>query len=153
MWSSWRYSGIYSFTMCASAAFGAVGVVHEALVQATGGVAGDLCLQEFAPVFDELAERVVQEASPACDWEIPASPQSGVFDRNKTNVALTLDGTGEQLLKVPDVSTCGEREGWHYDDETAPARVVACPATCTRIQSASAAQVDLLFGCQTVTVE
>ena len=77
-----------------------------------------------------------------------ASPSTG-----KTNVQLTLDGAVEQLPKVPDVSTCGAIEGWHYDDEAAPSKVVACPSTCARIQAAAEAQVDLLFGCQTVTVE
>jgi hypothetical protein len=35
----------------------------------------------------------------------------------------------------------------------APTQVVACPATCTRIQSVAQAQVDLLFGCETVLVQ
>jgi hypothetical protein len=154
MWTMWRYSGIYSFTLCPSAQFGAIGVVHEDLVMRTGGVAGDLCLQEFAPVFDALAEQVVEAAVLACDWDIPASPPGGgTFDPSKTNVQLTLDGAAEPLFKVPDASACGDREGWHYDDETSPAQVVACPATCTRLQNVAQAQVDLLFGCETILVE
>jgi hypothetical protein len=41
-------------------------------------------------------------------------------------VRLTLNGTAEQLLKVPDVSQCSNR-----------------------IQTAASAQVDLQFGCET----
>jgi hypothetical protein len=150
MWSSWRYSGIYSFSLCPSAELGAVGTVYQDLVERTGGVAGDLCLQQFGPVFDELARQVVEAVTLSCDWEIPASPQRGTFDAGRTNVQLTLGGAVEKLFKVPDVSTCGSRDGWHYDSEVDPKKVVACPSTCTRIRAAAKAQVDLLFGCQTV---
>jgi len=153
VWSNWRYSGIYSFSLCPSAQFGAVGAVHEDLVKRTGGVAGDLCLQEFDPVFDALAQGVTTAVTLACDWEIPPSPAGGAFDKGKTNVQLSLDGVVEHPLKVSDASTCGTLEGWHYDDETQPAKVVVCPSTCARIQAAAEAQVDLLFGCQTMTVE
>jgi hypothetical protein len=152
MWSDWRYSGIYSFTLCESAAFGAVGAVHEALVAKTGGVKGDLCLQQFAPVFDELAKQVAATVTLACDWAIPPPPQGETFDKSKSNVQVTLDGAVEQLLKVPDVSQCAAIEGWHYDDEAAPTKVVACPSTCSRIQAAVDAQVDLQFGCETLLV-
>jgi hypothetical protein len=43
--------------------------------------------------------------------------------------------------------------GRFYDNEAAPARVVACPATCARIQAAKRAQVDILFGCETAPLE
>jgi hypothetical protein len=151
MWSSWRYSGIYSFSICPSAELGAVGTVHQELVQRTQGVAGDLCLQEFAPVFNELARQVTAAVTLSCDWEIPA-PQGGVFDRDKTNVRLTVNGAVDQLLKVPEASKCGSVEGWHYDDEANPGHVVVCPVTCRRIQAAKAAQVDLQFGCQTLVL-
>jgi hypothetical protein len=149
MWSSWRYSGIFAFTLCPSAEFGGVGVVYQQLVERTGGVAGDLCLQAFAPVFDELARKVVDVVTLACEWEIPKS-QGGTFDPAKTNVQLALDGALEKPLKVPDAATCGSRDGWHYDNEADPRKVVVCPSTCGRIQAATMAQVDLLFGCQTV---
>ncbi len=152
MWSSWRYSGIFSFTACPSAELGAVGTVHQQLVARTGGVAGDLCLQDFAPVFDKLAQQVADVVALSCDWQIPASPQGGAFDRAKTNVQLTLGSAVEQLRKVPDVSACGSREGWHYDNEAQPTKVVACPKTCERMQAAKDAQVDLQFGCQTLVL-
>jgi hypothetical protein len=105
-------------------------------------------------VFDALAEQVVQSAALACDWDIPASPPgAGTFDSTKTNVQLTLDGAAEQLFKVADATACGDREGWHYDNEASPARVVACPTTCTRLQNVAKAQVDLLFGCETILVQ
>jgi hypothetical protein len=148
MWSHWRYSGIFVIEQCTDGALGGKGIVHNDLVKRTGGVAGDICSKEFKPVFDELAKQVAAAVVLACDWEIPPS-QNGPFDKAKTNVRLSLDGAGEQLFKVPDASKCGAPGGWHYNDEDQPSKVVACPATCKRIQSTRNAQVDLQFGCQT----
>jgi hypothetical protein len=151
MWANWRYSSIYCFTECGELA-AAVGTVHRDLVAMTGGVGGDLCLQDFKPVLDELAAKVVNEVELACDWEIPVAPTTETFDAGKTNVQVNLDGALEPIGKAADAASCGGQDGWHYDDETAPARVVACPATCTRIQAAQSATVDILFGCETVEI-
>ena len=150
MWSSWRYSGIYCFTQCPFASL--IGTVHQELVSTTQGVGGDLCLQDFAPVFDALAQQVAEVVTLACDWEIPPPPAGETFDAGETNVQVELDGTAEILLKAPDASSCGDQEGWHYDDETTPTNVVACPSTCARIQAAASARVDLLFGCETMFI-
>lgn len=151
MWSSWRYSAIYCFSTCPAAS--RIGTVHADLVSRTQGVGGDLCLQDFGPVFDELAKQVAESVTLACDWEIPPPPNGESFDSGKTNVQLAVDGAVEMLPKAADAGSCGDLQGWYYDDAAAPHRVVACPSTCTRIQAASEAQVDLLFGCETVVLE
>lgn len=148
MWQNWRYSAIYSFSACGIG--NDVGVTHEELVKRTHGVSGDLCLQDFEPVFDDLAEQVMEVVTLACEWEIPPPPSGETFDRNATNVQVTLDGAVEPLSKAPTAADCGTRDGWRYDDDAAPKRVIACPATCSRIQAAHDARVDLLFGCETV---
>jgi hypothetical protein len=150
MWSNWHYSSIYCFTACEQAA--EIGAVHRDLVMQTTGVGGDLCLQDFKPVFDALAAQVVEGVMLACDWEIPAAPGVQTFDKMKTNVRLNLDGTAAMLGKTPRVEDCGDLEAWYYDNEDAPKRVHACPATCTKIQAAKAATVDILFGCTTEKV-
>ena len=150
MWSNWRYSSIHCFTQCPDAA--AIGAVHAELVSRTMGVGGDLCLQDFAPVFDKLALTVIDTVTLACDWAIPPPPGMEVFDAGKTNVRLNLDGVAEPLTKAPSAADCGDQQGWHYDDEASPQRVVACPATCSRMQAAQNASVDILFGCETVLI-
>jgi hypothetical protein len=150
MWSDWRYSGIYCFSECEEAA--ATGTVHADLVARTMGVGGDLCLQDFATVFDTLAQKVIETVTLACDWAIPPAPGDEAFDAAKTNVRLNLDGVMEPLTKAASAADCADLNAWHYDDEANPARVVACPATCSRMQAAQNANVDILFGCETVLV-
>jgi hypothetical protein len=149
-WANWRYSSIYCFTQCEFAA--AVGAVHAELVSMTGGVGGDLCLQDFKTVFDALAKQVVESVTLSCDWEIPPPPNNEDFDKGKTNVLLELDGAPDQLGKAAGADGCGDQNGWHYDDEAIPTRVVACPATCTRIQAAQNAAVQIQFGCETIHI-
>jgi hypothetical protein len=150
MWANWRYSSIYCFTQCEFAA--AIGAVHADLVSMTGGVGGDLCLQDFKTVFDALAKQVVETVTLSCDWEIPPPPDGEDFDKFKTNVLLDLDGASDPLGKAAGASGCGDQDGWHYDDEAIPTKVVACPATCTRIQAAQNATVQLQFGCETIHI-
>jgi hypothetical protein len=151
LFASWRYHGIYSFTDCPDAA--EVGTVHQELVAQTMGVAGDLCLQQFDPVFDELAMAVVSNAEVACDWAIPPPPAGKSLDRDKINVKFTQpDGTVVDLGRIPDGETCDGREGWHYDSDAAPTTVISCPASCDRFRSGGG-KVDVLFGCKTVVVE
>lgn len=151
MWADWRYSGIFTVSDCPTLG-GAKGVVHGELVERTGGVAGDLCLQNFAPVFDELAKKVTSSVALACEWSIPAPPPGETFNPNKTNVQITLDGAIEPLRKAPSRANCTSGDAWHYDDESSPSKVVVCPTTCDRMQAAVNAQVDVLFGCDTVAV-
>jgi hypothetical protein len=146
-WSNWHYSSIYCFTDCEQAA--EIGAVHADLVMQTQGVGGDLCLQSFKPVFDALAKQVLEGVKLECDWDIPDPTANQTFDAMKTNVQIKLDGAVMPLGKAATAGDCGDRDGWHYDDEAAPTRVVACPASCTRIQAANAASVDILFGCAT----
>jgi hypothetical protein len=151
LFAQWRYHGIFAFTQCQEAA--AVSAVHQELVTQTGGVAGDLCTQTFDPVFEELAMDVVTKAAVACDWAIPEPPVGETLDRDKINVKYTQpDGTEVPLGRIPLGEECGAREGWHYDNDDAPTKVISCPASCQRFQ-ASGGKVDVLFGCAAVLVE
>jgi hypothetical protein len=150
MWSTWSYSSIYCFSDCPAAA--EIGTVHADLVAKTGGVGGDLCLQDFVTVFDTLAAQVAQSVQLACEWEIPPPPAGETFDAAKTNVELVLEGASELLPRLPPGTECADLAAWRYDNETSPTKVLACSSVCSRIQSATNAAVDLVFGCETVDV-
>ena len=147
VWAQWRYSAIYPFEACLGS-FG-IGTTHRSLVERTQGVAGDLCLQDFRPVFDAIATQLVESATLACDWEIPPPPNGETFEPTETNVRLMLDVHSQELLKSQHAPNCLGGNGWYYDDDITPRRVLACPATCAQIQAANAAEVQLLFGCAT----
>jgi hypothetical protein len=129
----------------------AVGAVYIDLVDATGGVIGNMCDQDFQPVFDAISEKVVTEAPLACEWDIPEPPEGEMFDPEKVNVEFTIDNVVTEIGHVDDPSECANvSDGWYYDDDQAPTRILFCPQTCTKIQAAMGATVDIKFGCKTI---
>lgn len=130
-----------------------IGQVYLDLANLTGGVAGDLCLQNFAPVFDQIAQSVQATTPLACEWDIPEPPEGESFDPTKVNVELTLDGVEESIYYVGSEADCMGGDGWYYHpDALNPETIRICPATCTKVQGATDAKVDILFGCATIPI-
>jgi len=146
------FHGIVSANDCPAAA--SVGQVYMDLIDETGGVLGNLCLQQFAPVFDEISKNVNKVAM-SCSWEIPDPPDGEVFDKDMVNVEVEIDGVKEQINYVDDPALCSQVEdGWYYDDADDPARILVCPQTCDSFQEAEdVAQVTIIFGCETIPAE
>ncbi len=124
------------------------GKEYEALVNMTGGVFGNLCDQDFAPVFDAVSEKVVQDAAIACSWDIPDTEN---FDPDKVNVQFD-DGMGGilDIGRVDDPADCPSvTDGWYYDDPNMPTKILLCPQTCTKVQGFEDAKINIKFGCPT----
>jgi hypothetical protein len=98
----------------------------------------------------------------ACEYNIPP-PKSGAgpLDFGKVNVRTTSGGAASELGYVGSVDRCRpDTGGWYYDVMPAstpmspqPQRLVLCPKSCTRLQADPTAQVDLVFGCATRTID
>ncbi len=127
------------------------GKVYKQLVSMTQGVFGDLCLQNFQPVWDQLSTQVIAGATLTCAWEIPSPPEGESFATNEVNVQATIDGNVSALGYVADVSQCANvSEGWYYDNPAQPTQVLVCPNTCSSLQAANTAKIDISFGCETI---
>ncbi len=148
----WKFYGIFCFNDCPSAA--KPGDVYGQLVNLTGGVAGDLCLQQFDPVFQQLAQGVVSSTTLDCGWTIPPPPDGQTFNKGKVNVLFTPGGAtdGQPIGKVDNAGKCGANGGWYYDDEANPTLVLLCPASCDTIQGDPNGKIDVQFGCDTIAI-
>src|SRR5690606_23813811 len=94
------------------------GTVYKELVNQTMGVLGDLCQQNFQPVFQDMATAVVTDAKVACVYDIPA-PTMGEIDYGKVNVAFKPDPSAPEqpIFYVPGgAADCDASGGWYYDD-------------------------------------
>lgn len=135
---------------CKIAPPGGEGTVLRELVQASGGVSGDLCLQNFAPVLDHVGASVITGSRIDCSWTLPDPPIGMDLDLDQINVAF-LDG--EQITEIGRAGSsqqCGQvSNGWYYDDPVNPTEVRACPRTCAWIQDKPDGQVSIRFGCKT----
>ncbi len=130
------------------------GTVYKQLTMQTMGVNGDLCLQDFDPVFQDMATAVVQSSALSCSYEIPPPPAGETLDPGLVNVVYTSGGgTETQIPNVPGgLPDCDAQGGWYFDDAANPTEVIVCPATCTVLQADTAGKVDVVFGCETVVV-
>ncbi len=133
----------------------AEGTVYKQLTMQTMGIAGDLCTQEFDPIFQDLAEGVVAASQLSCEYTIPEPPMGETFDAAQVNVIYTPGGLsmGQPIYNVPGgAADCGPQGGWYYDDPASPTKILICPASCTVLQGDAMGKVDVEFGCETEIV-
>ncbi len=161
LFASYVFHAIYSFADPISSCFtgspccgisAAPGLVYQQLVDQTGGVSGDLCAQNFLPVWNAVATTVIESSGLACEWDIPDPPDGESFDPALVNVNFsTPSAPGQSIgfVQVPD-DCVRTSDGWYYDDNDAPTRIFFCPETCQRIQGQIDAAVDIEFGCKQV---
>lgn len=146
----WTFSGIFCGMDCDEAA--AIGTVYRDLVAATNGVAGELCLQDFQPVFDRLAEEIITNAGSeiACEWEFPVPPEGKTFSSDLVEVRRTrANGDSVTLTRVAGEGECTDA-AWYYDDPVSPSKIFACEQTCEAIQGDVGGRIDVVFGCEVI---
>lgn len=131
------------------------GPTYTTLVTKTGGVRAQLCDESAAwgPFFDAVAQAVVETSKLSCEVTIP-QPQDGELDPDAVNVQIVANDVPTTLVKVAGAASCGPEGGWYYDDDTAPTKVLLCPAACDLAQTAvgpgKTGRIEVLFGCATI---
>jgi hypothetical protein len=83
-----------------------------------------------------------------CRYAIPS--QGGIpLDTSLINVRITIGpgGTPTQIGKVNDVSACGMKGGWYYDDNAKPAQIILCRESCDPVKATPESRVQILYGC------
>ncbi len=129
----------------------ASGTVYTTLVARTNGVRARICdgAAAWAPFFDQVAMAVARNSRIQCELAIPRAPDGSVLDPRRVNVALR--GTTVTLFgRVSNAAACGQRGGWHFDDDARPSRVLLCPASCERANAElrlGSARIEVQFGC------
>ncbi len=129
------------------------GTVYRELIAATGGVEGNLCIQEFMPAFQMIATVVVGGSRVACVYDIPDPPEGEVIDTTRVNVEYQPSpfDDPQDIYHVPGgASACNDEGGWYYDNQNPPQQIHLCPATCAQVTSTIDAIVKVKFGCTTI---
>jgi hypothetical protein len=149
MLAKWTFNGVYCFTQCPDAA--EIGRVYVDLVASTMGVGGDLCLQDFRPVFDALAKKIITTSGTkiTCDWALPQPPAGKTFAGDLVEVRRSADGGANVINKVNMPTDCSQG-GWHFDNNFNPTKILACPSTCMQMQNQMGGRIDVTYGCESV---
>ncbi|MCX4239822.1 hypothetical protein [Paraliomyxa miuraensis] len=130
----------------------AIGGDYIVLSGLTGGVAEDLCDQDFQAVFDALSTEVIAGTTIACEISIPTPPDGLELDLDAIDVELRDGLDASQMIgRVGSPSDCvAAIDGWYYDDPAEPAAIVLCPQTCERMQQVVDGSIAILFGCTSI---
>jgi hypothetical protein len=88
-----------------------------------------------------------------CSFQIPQPSNGKTLVFQEVNVDFSSSGHKSRILYVKQKELCDSTTGgWYYDvdpDLGTPTQIIACPTTCSTIQSATDASVEIALGCQT----
>jgi hypothetical protein len=130
--------GAYPRKGCATGA--RIGQVYLDLTQATGGAKFPVCDKDWRSMFEKLAQAVATKAPPSCGYAIPAPPAGKTLD---PKLMLVWRQSNKTLItKANNPATC--QTGWHYDNSTAPKKIILCPQTCSAL---AGGKIGIEFGC------
>jgi hypothetical protein len=147
-YDSYVFHSIVCLSDCSEAAN--IGQTYIELTDQTGGVLGDLCLQDFQTVFDEIAKSVIQSVPLSCQFDIPTPPEGMALDPDLVNVELGDGNNLEVIPRVDDIVDCmNHPDGWYYDDPLEPSEIRLCPQTCESAQGYEQGTINVQFGCDT----
>lgn len=93
------------------------------------------------------ALNVIRSQTIACEYTLPAPPSGETLDVNRVNVQFTPKGGTLQTLDYN--ANCTGGVGWHYDDPSAPTKILMCNDTCTNLLANADGKIDIVFGCTT----
>lgn len=149
-YAGYFHHSVVSHSDCETAA--SIGQDYIDLSIATGGIAADLCDQDFQAVFDALTTAVLDGTEVACEFAIPEPPAGEVLDPEEVNVEIgPAMGPLDAIPRVNDISECADvPDGWYYDDPVDPTMIFLCAQTCETIQGMKDGTINIGFGCETI---
>jgi hypothetical protein len=127
---------------CATGA--SYGKVYETLSNQTGGTKFKVCLQDWKPIFNSLAQSVIQSAKPPCSYKLPNPPGGQKINPKQVLVSYLVGGQDLPIMRVDNKGACGASKAFYYDDNNAPKVVVFCPAACSAMKGG---KIKIVFGC------
>ncbi len=136
---------VLSGQMCSSAVN--TGSEYQHLSQLTGGTVDSVCKTSYAGVFSNLAKGLVTKLG--CEFSLP-QPDGGTLDPSTVAVQYTPGGGAPKpLTRVTDPSKCAANpDGWYYDSNTAPTKIVFCQELCSTAGVDTSGKVEVLAGCK-----
>jgi hypothetical protein len=133
-------------TKCPSGVNGGIG--HQSLSVITGALRFPLCdTSSYDALFQQLADGVIQDATLACDFDVPEPPEGKEIDPMSVVVKFTpMDAVQPESFKqVPGPDWCAPKS-FYLDGD----KVVLCPQACHAVQHDKEAQIEVEFNCSPI---
>jgi len=119
------------------------------LVAAAGGTGAAFPItRQVAELFLDALNRIRGTAL-GCAYLLPP-PMGKPTDFGQVNFLHRKGGADATYIpKVANAAACAG-QGWYYDDEKSPTRILTCDATCQELAADFTGQVEIEVGCPTV---
>jgi len=115
----------------------------------SGGTEVPFAIKEGA-VQQDFMEALAEARGTAlgCEYQMPTT-DAGVVNPFLVKVAYTPGASGESqtIPRKDSLSDCGSQQGWAYDDNDHPTKLVMCSATCDTMRADAKGKVEILLGC------
>jgi len=126
------------------------GLANLNQIAASGGTSQATIVSTTSPAqtatdFQNALDTIRGTALP-CDVALPAPPNGKELDINAVNVNVTSSAGSDTLSYNKD---CTGGTGWHYDNASAPTRVILCTSSCTTVRENASSRLSISFGCAT----
>lgn len=124
---------------------------YQQLSKLTGGVVDSVCESDYSGVFDNIAKGLVKKLG--CEFAFPTNTTGQPADPTRVAVSYTpgpgSGGAKKTLTQVTDASKCASiADGWYYDDNATPTRILFCPSTCTAAGADTEGKLEIAVGCK-----
>lgn len=127
----------------------APGTIYQELSALTGGLTASICDDEWSPIFNEIAEDIVNHLS--CEYPVPDAPDGQALDPNQVNVLYTPGGGTQETIGRDKTTGCAEgADGWQWN--AAGDAILLCGPACDRVKRDPTGKVEIKFGCATEDV-
>jgi hypothetical protein len=122
------------------------GTGYQALSRLTGGLRYPTCGLDYTPIFQKIAEGVIEGSAVACEFTIPEPPSGEELDLDSVRVRYEPGGGGEAVdfERVDGPGSCTD-DGFYLDE--ANGTIVLCPGACDAVQGDDGAQIRVVFDC------
>lgn len=128
------------------------GTGYQALSRLTGGLRYPICAQgappetNFNPIFNEIAQGVIETAAIPCEYDFPEV--EGIINPDNITVRYAPTGGGDEIQfnRVTNEAACGGGNDFYFDSNTTPTKLFLCSGACTTVQD-DGGDLTLDFGC------
>jgi hypothetical protein len=122
------------------------GTGYQALSRLTGGLRYPTCGLDYTPIFQQIAQGIIEGSAVACEFAIPAPPSGEVLDLDSVRVRYEPGDGGAPVSfdQVDGPADCNDTS--FYLDESA-GTIVLCPGACAAVQADGQANVRIVFDC------
>ncbi len=126
------------------------GTGYQQLSRLTGGLRYPICVVDgggdFNPIFDEIAQGVIETAALPCEYDFP--DVDGLINPDNIKVNYTPNGGGDavEFNRVTNADACTSGDDFYFDENDDPTKLFLCGSACTTVQN-DGGDLKLDFGC------